>query len=76
MTSSIKKPSECNAQELGSFEAMVREGDEVISLGLSQRIQNAAFLMFLFDEDNSLIGVSALKRPNPGYREYAFTRAG
>ena len=75
MNASIKKPSECTAQELTAFEAMVRKGNEVNPAGLSKRIQNAAFLMFIFEDDSSLIGVSALKHPNPGYREDAFTRA-
>ncbi|RFC51105.1 MAG: Protein N-acetyltransferase, RimJ/RimL family [Verrucomicrobia bacterium] len=75
MNQTIKKPCDCTAQELTAFEAMVTEGGEVNPVGPPQRIRNAAFLMFLFDDDCSLIGVSALKHPNPEYREEAFTSA-
>lgn len=75
MNATIKKPVECSAHELQTFEFMVREGEEVTAVGLSQRIRDAAFLMFLTAPDGSLIGVSALKHPNPGYRADAFQRA-
>jgi RimJ/RimL family protein N-acetyltransferase len=75
MNTTIKSPSKCNNHELESFEALVRKGEEVAAAGLSERIRNAAFLMFLTLADGSLIGVSALKRPNPGYRAKVFQSA-
>jgi RimJ/RimL family protein N-acetyltransferase len=76
MNTIIKNPSDCNQHELASFEDLVRKGGEVVADGLSGRIRNAAFLMFLTKEDGSLIGISALKHPNPGYRARIFKKAG
>lgn len=75
MNTNIKNPSKCNKHELEGFEALVRKGKQVAVGGLSERIRNAAFLMFLMLPDGSLIGVSALKRPNPGYRAKVFQSA-
>jgi RimJ/RimL family protein N-acetyltransferase len=75
MNTSIKRPLKCDKQELESFEILVRKGEEVAGDGLTERIRKAAFLLFLTDVDRSLIGVSALKRPNPGYRANVFQSA-
>jgi RimJ/RimL family protein N-acetyltransferase len=75
MNTSIKRPSECNKRELEKFEGLVREGEEVAVAGLSELIRKAAFLMFLIHANGSLIGVSALKRPNPRYRAKVFRNA-
>jgi RimJ/RimL family protein N-acetyltransferase len=71
----IKSPLKCDQHELESFEALVRMGEEVAGDGLTERIRNAAFLLFLRNADGGLIGVSALKRPNPGYRVKVFKSA-
>jgi hypothetical protein len=75
MNIAIKTPAKCDKHELENFEALVRMGEEVTGDGLTERIRNAAFLMFLTDADGSLIGVSALKRPNSGYRAKIFKSA-
>ncbi|HEY5345303.1 MAG TPA: GNAT family protein [Verrucomicrobiae bacterium] len=75
MNTIIKTPSKCSKQELESFETLVRKGEEVATDGLSERISNAALLMFLTGADGSLIGVSALKRPNLKYRAKVFKNA-
>jgi RimJ/RimL family protein N-acetyltransferase len=75
MKATIKRPSECSQQELEAFEALVRKGEEVALEGLSGRIIKAAFLVFLTELDGSLVGVSALKHPNPGYRRGVFQKS-
>lgn len=75
MNTTIKSPSKCDKHELESFEALVRKGEEVTGNGLTERIRKAAFLMFLTNADGALIGVSALKHPNPGYRAKVFQSA-
>jgi RimJ/RimL family protein N-acetyltransferase len=75
MKVTIQSPAKCNKCEFENFEALVRKGEEVATAGLSERICNAAFLMFLTVSDGSLIGVSALKHPNPGYRAKVFQSA-
>jgi RimJ/RimL family protein N-acetyltransferase len=75
MKTIIKSPCKCSNQELESFEALIRIGGEVAADGLTARIRNAAFLTFLSLDDGLLIGVSALKRPNPGYRAKVFKNA-
>jgi RimJ/RimL family protein N-acetyltransferase len=75
MKTIIKSPSKCDKHELESFEALVRKGEEVVGDGLTERVRRAAFLMFLTNADGALIGVSALKRPNSGYRAKVFQSA-
>jgi GNAT superfamily N-acetyltransferase len=70
-----KPPSNCSADELAQFEALVLEGGEVIPQGLSGRIKNAENLIFVRD-DTSCIAVGALKRPNENYRNGVFKKAG
>ena len=62
-------------QELDAFEGMVRKGEEVTPAGLSELISHAAALLFMNEADNSLVGISALKRPRQTYRRKVFKRA-
>ncbi len=75
ITTRIKSPADCTPNELDAFEAMVCAGGEVAEDGLRQRITNAAHLLFLYDPMDELCGISALKRPNNGYRTNIFHRA-
>jgi GNAT superfamily N-acetyltransferase len=75
LTSSIFSPSECTADALADFEKLVVEGAAVDPQGLTQRIRNAFRLLFLRTSDGQLVGVGALKRPRPGYRNKVFTNA-
>jgi GNAT superfamily N-acetyltransferase len=71
----VRKPSECFETELGLFEASVRKGGEVTGTGLRERIKRAKWLVFLYERDNVLAGVAALKKPNVGYKERVFKKA-
>jgi GNAT superfamily N-acetyltransferase len=75
LTSSILSPSDCTAQALADFETLVVEGGAVDPEGLTERIRNAYRLLFLRAPDGQLVGVGALKRPRPGYRNRVFTEA-
>ena len=75
LTSSILSPSDCTAQALADFEKLVIEGGAVDPQGLTQRIRNAYRLLFLQAPDGQLVGVGALKRPKPGYRNRVFAEA-
>lgn len=61
--------------EIAAFEAMVREGGEVDADGLRERICRASRLLFLYDADGVLAGVSALKHPDEDYRSKVFQKA-
>ncbi len=71
----IKKPSDCSESELDDFEALVKKGDEVTTEGLRNRIMQAEWLVFLFETNQTLAGVAALKNPNVGYKTRVFTKA-
>ena len=70
-----RSPGECDAKMLDAFESLVREGGEVAEAGLRGRIAAAHELVFAHD-GNALIGVGALKRPPPDYRDRVFKKAG
>ena len=63
----FKKPQNCSSTELASFSLRARESGEVTSLGLNERIQAAARLVFC-EENAVLIGIAAIKRPLDSYR--------
>jgi GNAT superfamily N-acetyltransferase len=71
----LKAPGDCSDQELERYEELVRQGDEVVSHGLSERIRQAAVLTFAFHGDR-LVAVAALKRPTDSYRVGVFRKAG
>lgn len=75
LTSSIFSPSDCTAQALADFEKLVTEGGAIGQPGLTQRIRNAFRLLFLRTSDGQLVGVGALKRPRPAYRDKVFANA-
>jgi len=75
LTSSIFSPSDCTAQALADFEKLVVEGGAVDPQGLTERIRNASRLLFLRASGGQLVGVGALKRPRPGYRNKVFANA-
>jgi len=62
-------------QALADFEKLVIEGGAVEPEGLGQRIREASRLLFLRESDGQLVGVGALKRPIPAYRNKVFTKA-
>ena len=75
LISSISLPSVCTSQALADFEKLVIEGGAVDPAGLGQRIREASRLLFLRRSDDQLVGVGALKRPGPAYRNRVFANA-
>lgn len=77
MPNVIKRtPKECTKTELDMFERLVKEGGEVDSEGLRQRIENAVYLAWIEADDGNVIGVGAIKKPYAQYRSSVFKRAG
>ncbi len=74
MDATVKKPSECTPAELDEFEKLVVAGGEVASHGLRKRIEQAAALVFI--NEGSCIAVGAIKKPNKGYKDGVFLKAG
>jgi len=75
MKITLKAPSECSRGELELFTRLARDGGEVQSYGLSNRVRRAKALAFLV-EDGSTIGIAALKQPDQGYKADVFAKAG
>lgn len=71
-----KRPSSCSKAELGAFETLLKEGGEVPSQGLHERVLRAEWLVFALEEDGTLSGISALKKPNDSYKKKVFRKAG
>jgi predicted GNAT family N-acyltransferase len=68
-------PGQFSDAELGRFAEMVISGGEVCADGLDGRIRAAAFLVFLYDRDDVLCGVAAIKQPDADYRNGVFAKA-
>lgn len=62
-----KEPSECSLEEKVAFAGLVLKAGEVAAVGLPERIEGAVALAFLMNE-NKLLGVGGLKRPENTYR--------
>lgn len=73
-TVTVKRPSECQPQELEEFATLVCTGGEVDENKLLQRIQEARALARAFEAD-ALIGGAALKSPNANYRRKILKKA-
>ena len=71
----IKSPADCTPMQLKQFADQVRQGGKVINDGLETRMGHAKFLAFAY-EGPKLIGVAALKNPDPHYREEVFNSTG
>lgn len=70
-----KLPAECSDDELDAFKGLVEKSGEVAVGDLHRRIKKAEWLVFLFEEDGTLVGVAALKRPNDTYKKKVFRKA-
>ena len=71
----VKSPDDCLSIEIGAFIAFVRAGGEVSIQGLSERIRDATALVFA-RVDGLVIGVAALKQPQPSYRRRVSSESG
>ena len=71
----IKAPSRCNDKELQNFHCLVLEGEQVQAAGLKDGIRKAVLLAFYYEED-TLVGIAALKRPHQAHKEEVIRKAG
>jgi GNAT superfamily N-acetyltransferase len=71
----VKHPSECTAQEIQGFASLVAVGGEVQLTGLQERIEKASLLGFAV-ENNDIVAVAALKRPNQNHTYDVFMSSG
>ncbi|CDH47672.1 DEAD/DEAH box helicase [Candidatus Contendibacter odensensis] len=71
----IKSPVDYTSMQLKLFANQVRQGGKVIHEGLETRISHAKLLAFAH-KGSKLIGVAALKNPDPHYREEVFNSTG
>ena len=69
-----KQPQQCNNIELKTFYDLVVKGGKVLIDGLEDRILNCELLAFCEDHD-TIIGVSAIKKPSKNYREGIIVKA-
>lgn len=75
MCDTIKEPSECSKEEMEKFYQLVLKSGEVEISGLRNRIKRAKLLAFHYEED-TIVGIAALKRPNEPYKKRIFRKAG
>lgn len=69
-----KLPDECTEEELAKFVEMVKKGDEVDPDGVEDRVKEALVLIYCY-ENESLVGIGALKSPRTSYRNKVFRKA-
>lgn len=76
MNPEVRQPSTCSDAELAAFCCFVRRGDEVMSEGLEERVQQRGLALVFLWVDHALVGVGGLKRPNTRHRDKVFRSAG
>jgi RimJ/RimL family protein N-acetyltransferase len=72
----IKKPSDCSQKDIDDFYELVLKGGQVEPAGLKERIRRRGRLLAFHYDENDLVGVVGLKKPNEGYKEMIFRKAG
>lgn len=70
----LLEPDSCLPERLAEFRQLVLEGGQVARQSLPGLLERATALAFVLLED-SVVGVGALKRPNPSYRNNVFAKA-
>ena len=70
----IKRPAECSNTEIDTFIDLVREGGEVATAGLRNRVLSAEKLIFL-NQGNLCQAIAALKHPQDSYKAKVFDAA-
>lgn len=70
-----QSPAECSEKDLNAFEDLVNAGEEVFSGGLRKRIESARLLSLCKTPEGAVVGVAALKNPNPNYRDLVFKKS-
>ena len=67
-----KQVPNCSPAEIAAFKELVIEADEVDPAGFDRRLARAERLIFLYSDDDDLVGVAAVKRPNEGHTRQVF----
>ncbi len=75
MKTIVKSPSECSVLEIDVFEQLAREGNQVCTIGLRDRIMQAEKLVFIW-QDDVCVAIAGLKNPLPSYKRKVFRAAG
>lgn len=71
----IKKTKDCTPDEINNFYELAKKAEQVDIVGLLNRIRNSRLLAFCYNK-GSLVGISAIKKPNDNYKKRTFTKAG
>jgi len=72
---SIKTPADCMLPELFYFYLLVKKGNKVSTVELTQKIYSCKLLAFCY-LGNRLVGISAIKRPAQSYITQVHEKAG
>jgi len=70
-----KEPKECTYKEIKKFKELVCSGGEVNSSSLASLVDKAYRLIFI-DENDKIIGVAGIKKPNKSYIKKISEKAG
>lgn len=65
----VKEPKLCSKEELKTFHNLVLDGGKVQQEGLYERILNCKLLAFYFDDNEKIVAVSSIKKPQKSYIE-------
>lgn len=71
----IKNPKSCSHFEIEKFHELVLKSGQVEKIGLMSRIMNTELLGYCYSND-TLVSISAVKKPNEGYKKSVFEKAG
>ena len=67
-----KQVLNCSTAEIAAFKELVIEADEVDPAGFDRRLARAERLIFLYSDDDDLVGVAAVKRPSERHTRQVF----
>ena len=70
------EPALCTTSQLEEFTELIKEGGEVVNVGLYTRVKNSKLLAWAENDDGDMVSIGALKRPNKSYQERVFTKSG
>jgi ribosomal protein S18 acetylase RimI-like enzyme len=75
ITFKVAAPAGFTPSELNTIAKIIQSEGQVDAAGLMSRIKQAKMFCVAIDS-NKIIGISAIKIPNPGYHQGCFTKAG
>lgn len=71
----LKEPIGCTEEERREFARLVRRAFDGSDEGLDGRIRSAESLAFYYAEDETLVAIAGLKKPDERYRKAIFAKA-